>query len=260
MNNALAQQPVEALLRLDGRTAIVTGAATGIGKAIALRLAQAGAATVIADVDGDAARITAAELERHGYEALAADVDVSNETEAGILFLQASAWRPRLDILVNNAGIFPSTPTLEMSMAEYDRVLGVNLRGAMMCAQQAGQHMRNQGRGGSIINITSIDALHPSATGLAHYDASKHGLWGLTTNLALELASANIRVNAIAPGAIDAPGAAQQISDAKDTVQIGMPSSVGSRSGEWVTPTTSPHGAGARQRCIQLHHRQPDRD
>jgi 2-deoxy-D-gluconate 3-dehydrogenase len=180
----------------------------GIGRAIAGRLAEAGAAVVLADLDGEAAMQAAGELSSKGREALAVQADVAHDDDVAALFDAALAWRPALHILVNNAGIFPATPVLEMTAFEYDRVQNVNLRGAFLCSRQAGRIMRHQGAGGSIINITSIDALHPSGVGLAHYDASKHGLWGFTKNLALELAPHGIRVNAIAPGAIDTPGVA----------------------------------------------------
>lgn len=111
-----------------------------------------------------------------------------------------------VDILVNNAGIYPITPVMNMSLSDFDRVLSVNLKGAFLCTKYAGEKMIERKTGGRIINITSIDALHPSSVGLAHYGASKHGLWGFTKNIALELAPYNIWVNAIAPGGILTPG------------------------------------------------------
>lgn len=208
MTGTLPMRRVEDLLHLTGRMAVITGAGMGIGQAIARRFAEAGAAVVVADLDEQAATDTANDLTAAGGKAIAVNVDVSNEGEVGALFDAAMAWQPALSILVNNAGIFPSSPVLEMTTAEYDRVQAVNLRGAFLCSHQAGRIMRHQGSGGSIVNITSIDALHPSGVGLAHYDASKHGLWGFTKNLALELAPHRIRVNALAPGAIDTPGVA----------------------------------------------------
>lgn len=205
---SLSDRPVEDLLNLSGRLAIVTGAAMGIGQAIARRFAEAGAAVVVADRDGVAAALTAKELTTSGMDAIAVRVDVSDEEEVASLFHAALRWQPKLHIFVNNAGIFPASPVLEMTTCEYDHVQAVNLRGAFLCSQHAGRIMRDQGIGGSIINITSIDALHPSGVGLAHYDASKHGLWGFTKSLALELAAYGIRVNALAPGAIDTPGVA----------------------------------------------------
>jgi 2-deoxy-D-gluconate 3-dehydrogenase len=205
---AITGKPVVELLDLTGRMAIVTGGAMGIGKAIAERFSEAGAAVVVADLDADAATRTAESLSAAGREVLAVKVDVSSDDEVATLFEAALAWRPELHILVNNAGIFPAVPVTDMTVFEYDRVQDVNLRGSFLCAREAARIMRHQRRGGSIVNITSIDALHPSGVGLAHYDASKHGLWGFTKNLALELAPYGIRVNAVAPGAIDTPGVA----------------------------------------------------
>src|SRR3989338_2530665 len=111
-----------------------------------------------------------------------------------------------IDILVNNAGIFPSIPVSQMTLADFEKVLSVNLKGVFLCTKYVSEQMIKQGKGGKIINITSIDALHPSSVGLAHYDASKHGVWGFTKNVALELAPYKIWVNAIAPGGILTPG------------------------------------------------------
>jgi 2-deoxy-D-gluconate 3-dehydrogenase len=196
------------LFDLTGRTAVVTGGAMGIGSAICARLAAAGAAVVIADLDLAAAEATAKELEASAHDVLPVQVDVADEDDVRALFATAIDWSGRIDILVNNAGIFPTVPVLDMTADQFDRVQEVNLRGAFLCAREAGRRMRDQGTGGVIVNVTSIDALHPSSVGLAHYDASKHGLWGFTKNLALELAPFGIRVNALAPGAVATPGAA----------------------------------------------------
>ncbi|HSQ61975.1 MAG TPA: SDR family oxidoreductase, partial [Polyangiaceae bacterium] len=110
------------------------------------------------------------------------------------------------DILVNNAGIFPPAPALDLSEATWDRVLSVNLKGAFFLAQAVAQQMIRQGDGGAIVNIASIDALHPTGR-LAHYDTSKAGLVMMTRSLAFELGPNRIRVNAVAPGVIQTPGA-----------------------------------------------------
>ncbi|GAA3517951.1 SDR family NAD(P)-dependent oxidoreductase [Nocardioides daeguensis] len=195
------------LVDLTGRTAIVTGGAMGIGRGIVERLAEAGASVVVADADLEAADATAKELTEHGRSALAMYVDVGDADEVHRLVADTIGWRGRVDILVNNAGIFPSMPVLDMTPDDFDRVIRTNLRGVYLCSREAALRMRDQDAGGRIINVTSIDALHPSAVGLAHYDASKHGVWGFTKNLALELAPHGIWVNAIAPGAIATPGA-----------------------------------------------------
>ncbi len=113
----------------------------------------------------------------------------------------------KIDILVNNAGIYPFQPLAVMTEADFMKVINVNLKGTFLCTKFVSDQMIKQGQGGKIINITSIDALHPSMIGLAHYDSSKHGMWGFTKNVALELAAHKIYVNAIAPGGIATPGA-----------------------------------------------------
>ena len=194
------------LLDLTGKTAIVTGGAMGIGKAVATRLAAAGAAVVVADADGEAAAMTAKGLLDDGLQAMAVTVDVADETAVRRLGVATVAWAGRIDILVNNAGIFPAVPVMDMTNEQFHRVVEVNLAGVFLCSRMAAQHMIEQGDGGRIVTVTSVDALHPSSVGLAHYDASKHGAWGFTKNLALELAPHGIAVNAIAPGAIATPG------------------------------------------------------
>ncbi len=205
------------LLSLQGKVAVVTGGAMGIGAAIASRLAEAGASVLIADVDGDAASQRATELQGLGVDAEAIAADVSSEDDVIAVCNEARSRLGGLDILVNNAGIFPVAPIQTMSLEDFTRVLAVNLHGAFLCTKHASAAMIEQGRGGRIINITSIDALHPSMVGLAHYDASKHGMWGFTKTAALELAPEGIWVNAIAPGGVATPGvAAMQASDSDE--------------------------------------------
>jgi len=201
------------LMDLTGTTAIVTGAAVGIGAAIATRLAEAGSHVVIADRDLQAAELLAKTLGERPTGASAVEVDVADENSVHEMVESTVRQRGSVDILVNNAGIYPNAPVLSMSAAEFDRVVDVNLRGVFLCCRRAAQQMVAQGRGGRIINITSVDAIHPSGVGLAHYDASKHGVWGFTKNLALELAPHRIWVNAIAPGGIASPGTAAVMGD-----------------------------------------------
>ncbi len=198
---------LDALLDLHGTTAIVTGGAKGIGKGIAARLHEAGAAVVVADLDIDAARATVAEFEalRPG-SAMAQQADVSNAASVDAMVRDTVERFGGVDVLVNNAGIFPAVPLAEMTENDFMKVIGVNLDGVFLCTKAASTQMIKQGRGGKIINVTSIDALHPSMIGLAQYDASKHGVWGFTKNVAIELAQHQIWVNAIAPGGIVTPG------------------------------------------------------
>lgn len=192
---------------LKGKAAIVTGGAKGIGRGIAYRLAEAGAKVLIADTDEAAARGTARELNAEGWTADSVNTDVSDEEQVKAMIAACRKRFGSVDIMVNNAGIYPSKPVSELSEADFDKVINVNLRSVFLTTKYAAEVMKVQG-GGKIINVTSIDALHPSMVGLAHYDASKHGEWGFTKNAALELAAYNIQVNAIAPGGIATPGVA----------------------------------------------------
>jgi 2-dehydro-3-deoxy-D-gluconate 5-dehydrogenase len=198
--------PLPDLISLDGKVAAVTGGGRGIGRSIALRLAEAGAAVAVADMDGDLAMAVTEEIRAAGGTAEAAPCDVSDESDVRSLVRACSDQMGGIDVLVNNAGIFPPCPVLEMETADFDRVLSVNLRGVFLCTREAALAMVEQGRGGAIVTVTSVDALRPSMVGLAHYDASKHGAWGFTKNVALELSPHGIRVNAVAPGGVLTPG------------------------------------------------------
>lgn len=209
------------LLNLANKTAAVTGGAMGIGKGIVSRLHEAGASVVIADVDDAAAKATADEFNtKRPNSALAVHVDVSSPDDVNKMVQAAVSSFGGVDILVNNAGIYPAKSLHDMADDDFKRVLDINLHGAFLCTKYVSEQMISQGRGGKIINITSIDALHPSMVGLAHYDASKHGLWGFTKNVALELASHKIWVNAIAPGGIATPGVAKMPSPAQPGVDM----------------------------------------
>ena len=186
---------------LSGKVAIVTGGAMGIGFAIASRLAEAGAKVLVADRDAAAALAAAEKI-----GGLACTTDVSDQTQVEAMVAKAVSELGGVDILVNNAGIYPTKLVLDSTKEDFEKIIHINLMGAFFASKAAAAQMIAQGRGGKIINITSIDALHPSFVGLAFYDASKHGLWGFTKNLALELAPHKIWVNAIAPGGVATPG------------------------------------------------------
>lgn len=205
----MEQKPNKELLTLSGKTAIVTGGAMGIGYGIAYRLAEAGANVTIADLNPEAATQTATKLQVLGFKTLAVVTDVSKEEDVAKMVDETVRTFGSVDILVNNAGIYPSMLVMNMTPVDFDRVIAVNLRSVFLTTKKASEAMIKQGTGGKIINITSIDALHPSSAGLAHYDSSKHGVWGFTKNVALELAPHKIWVNAIAPGGIATPGVAE---------------------------------------------------
>ncbi len=218
----MARIETKDLLNLSGKTAIVTGGGVGIGYGIAIRLAQAGANVVIAE-RSDAGASAAKELASRGLKVVYIKTDVSKEAEVKNMVDQTVKLYGAVDILVNNAGLYPTIPVMSMSLADFDEVLNVNLKGAFLCTKYVSEKMMARKQGGKIINITSIDALHPSSVGLAHYDASKHGLWGFTKNVALELAPHRIWVNAIAPGGISTPGTQklQQSMPMPENVDVG---------------------------------------
>ena len=214
-------KPLADLLNLSGKSAIVTGGAVGIGQGIAARLHEAGANVVIADLDQATAQATTDQLNAaRPNSAVAVQADVSKTADVDRMVQAAVQSFGGLDILVNNAGIYPSEAFADMSEADFMKVIDVNLRGVFLTTKAASQQMIAQKRGGKIINITSIDALHPSMIGLAHYDASKHGVWGLTKNIAIELAKHNIWVNAIAPGGVATPGVAKMQGPAQPGVDM----------------------------------------
>jgi len=194
----------------ENKTAIVTGASKGIGYGIALALAKEGANVVLADVDESGNENAAKEIEEAtNSKCLAVSCDVSKKEDVDD-FIKASVEKfGAVDILVNNAGIFPFKPFLELTEADWDKVLDINLKSIFLCSQAAAKVMKD---GSKIISISSIASLI-GFEGLTHYCASKGGINGLTRALALELAPKKINVNAIAPGLISTPGANAGVDD-----------------------------------------------
>jgi 2-dehydro-3-deoxy-D-gluconate 5-dehydrogenase len=208
-----ARPPLATLLDLSGRSAIVTGAAQGFGFACARRLAEAGAAVVLGDRRRDRLDAAVARLAALGLQVTAVEADVSVEADVERLVETAVADFGTLDVLVNNAGVFSNFLLENMTPAEFHRILDVNVGGGFLCIKAAAARMRAQGGGGSIVNISSIDAIHPSGSGLSHYGTSKHAIWGLTKTMALELGPDRIRVNAIAPGPSLTEGAVELVQE-----------------------------------------------
>ncbi len=198
--------PNNDLLNLSNQTAIVTGGAMGIGFGIVTRLAMAGANVVIADINQQVGQDASNQLNSQGYKTIFVKTDVSNESDVKNSIGLAVSTYGSLNILVNNAGIYPTVPVMQMPLEQFQKVIDINLKSVFIYTTAAAEVMINQGQGGKIINITSIDSLHPSSIGLAAYDASKHGLWGFTKNVALELAPHHIYINNVAPGGISTPG------------------------------------------------------
>lgn len=193
-------------MRLENKVAIVTGAGTGIGKAIAVRFAQEGAAVVIDYVGKpDSAAQVVQQIEGAGGKALAAEADISQPDQVQHLIDQTVQKFGRLDILVNNAGVETKIPFLEIPLEVWSKTLAVDLTGPFLCAQAAAKRMISQGgSGGRIINISSVHEDLPMPTNAA-YCAAKGGLRMLMRTICVELASQGITVNNIGPGAIDTP-------------------------------------------------------
>ncbi len=207
---------VSDLLNLTGKVAIVTGGAAGIGLGITSRLSEAGASVMIADMSAEDSQKALTDLTAKGFKVKSCITDVSSEEAVKKLVEETVNAFGAIDILVNNAGIYPNVPIEQMPAEQFEKIIKVNLEGVFLTTKYISGQMIKQGKGGKIINISSIDALHPSMIGLAAYDASKHGVWGFTKNAALELAEHKIWVNAIAPGGIATPGAAKQSGAPKD--------------------------------------------
>jgi 3-oxoacyl-[acyl-carrier protein] reductase len=192
---------MEVMMKLENKVSMITGAARGIGKAIAVLFAREGSDLAICDVDQGALDATKSEIEKStGRKVLAEKVDVTSLKEVEEFAKKTLDNFGNLDILVNNAGITRDNLLLRMSENEWDAVLNVNLKGAFNCIKAVTRPMMKQ-RGGKIINMASIIGLIGNA-GQANYSASKGGLIALTKTVAKELGSRNINVNAIAPGFI----------------------------------------------------------
>jgi NAD(P)-dependent dehydrogenase (short-subunit alcohol dehydrogenase family) len=203
----LADRPLSQLISLAGRRAVVTGAAMGIGAAIAARLAEAGAAVLLADLDKPAAEAAAAQVSaRHGGTVLATQLDVADSASVIAAADLAAREFGGIDIWVNNAGVYPSTPLTDLSDDAWDRVLDINLRGTFFGCREAARRMVPARPGAVIVNLSSIAGIRGRQAGVAHYVASKHGIIGITQQVALELAPHGIRVLAVAPTTIITPG------------------------------------------------------
>lgn len=215
----LTNRPLTDLVSLAGRRAVVTGAAKGLGAAIARRLAEAGAAVLLADLDEPAAKATAADLsQRLNATALATELDVADTASVAAIAELAVAEFGGIDIWVNNAGVYPSTPLVELSDEAWDRVLDINLRGTFLGCREAARRME----GGVIVNLSSIAGLRGRQAGVTHYVASKHGIIGITQQVALELAPQGIRVLAVAPTTIITPGVEANAAPDTDLTQTLM--------------------------------------
>ncbi len=197
----VSAQSLPDLISLKGRNAVVTGAAWGLGRATAFRLAEAGASVLIGDIDTEKATATAAEIaEKTGARVISARSDAGES--ASVIALVDTAVREfgSIDIWVNNAGLPSSVPLFDLSEEEFDKVVAITLKGTLVGAREAARHMVEAGRGGTIVNVASLAGLLGISSGQAAYVAAKHGVVGLTKQMAIELGEHDIRVMAVAPG------------------------------------------------------------
>ena len=192
------------MTRLEGKVAIVTGGAQGIGRASAMRFASEGAKVAVADLQEAGARTVAEEISQAGGEAIGMAVDVRNRDQAQAVVDETVARFGGVDILMNNAGVIKITPFLEIEEEEWDLLFNVNCKGLLWFAKAAARQMIEQGRGGKIINVASQAGRRGEALVLT-YCASKAAVISMTQSMALALAPHKINVNAIAPGIVDTP-------------------------------------------------------
>lgn len=189
---------------LEGRNVVVTGGASGIGRAIALRLARDGANVALLDVQAERARDVAADVEALGRRAIATPADVASAPSVGAAFARVREALGPVNVLVNSAGIADFVPLAELEEERWLRMIDVHLNGTYRAVRAAVPDMRAAGWG-RVVNISSSAALNGGGAGLAHYAAAKAGIIGFTKALAQELGPEGITVNAIAPGLIDTP-------------------------------------------------------
>jgi NAD(P)-dependent dehydrogenase (short-subunit alcohol dehydrogenase family) len=197
--NYQIEHPELSLFGLWGKTALITGAAQGIGRATARLFSSVGANVVVADIHEEGATALASELSQRG-KAIPIHMDVSDEESVVQAFKATTAVFGGVDVLINNAAYRPKSPFLSMTVDQWELMHSVIARGTFLACREAIKVMRVQGRGGAIVNISSVSAVHPTILNNVHYDSAKAGVEGITRALAYEFAAEGIRVNAIRPG------------------------------------------------------------
>jgi NAD(P)-dependent dehydrogenase (short-subunit alcohol dehydrogenase family) len=202
----VSTSPLGELLSLSGRRALVTGGARGLGKAIALRLAEAGADVAVADIDGALAEDAASDIaSRTGVRVVGVRMDVTDAASVRTATAEAVAALGGVEIWINNAGVFPSIPVLETADDAWERVFAVNTRGVFNGSREAARQMATQASG-VIVNIVSTAGFEGTAPGLSAYVGSKHAVRGMTKQMALEFAPLGIRVLGVAPTFVPTEG------------------------------------------------------
>lgn len=206
-------------MKLSGKTAVITGSASGIGLSIAKLFAKEGAAVVIADLKLDAARAAAAEIEREGGTSLAVEMDVTNEAAVKAGMDEAARHFKHIDILVSNAGIQIVDPIEDFSFDHWKKMLAIHLDGGFLTTREAVRHMKAQGTGGAVIYMGSVHS-HEASPLKSAYVTAKHGLLGLARVLAKEGAAYGVRSNVICPGFVHTPLVEKQIPEQARTLGI----------------------------------------
>lgn len=225
------------LVSLRGKVAVVTGGARGLGRAMVIRLAEAGASVMVADLDQElAARVAEETAAAYGVKVIAASVDVTESPTIIAAAELAVRELGGLDVWVNNAGIYPNVMAMEMTDALWDKVMDINLRGAFVGSQEAARRMIAAGKGGVIINVASTAGFKGMAPGISAYVASKHGVRGLTKQLAIELAPHDIRVLGVAPTFCTTEGNTEALAQLPDRVREEISATLDSRLGRVGVP------------------------
>lgn len=213
--------PLNDLLSLRGRKAVITGGAQGLGFAVASRFAEAGADVVLADVKLDIAESSAADLaDKFGIRALAVETDVTDAQAVATLADKTVETLGGIDIWVNNAGIFPAVPSVDMPIEQWDQVFSINTRGAFLGAREAAKRMGESG--GAIINMVSTAGFQSPGPGLAAYVSSKHAVRGMTKAMAQEFAPSGIRVLGVAPTYVPTEGNMAMLEEAMAAAGMSM--------------------------------------
>lgn len=206
-------------MRFDNKGVLITGGGSGIGRAVCLAFAREGANVVVVDMHLEGAEATAHEAEKESSKALALKVDVTDPGAVRAMVKLAIAELGYIDILVNSAGIREIVPFLQLTFEEWQRVIATNITGTFLCSQLVAKHLVERGRGGKIVNVSSVSGLM-ALPNRAAYVSSKHAVAGLTKEMAMELGPKNIQVNAVAPGTIETPLTAFLFADARSAASL----------------------------------------